>query len=115
MRVSTDGVMMAIRSAVAEQRAATLALDPDRLGAATERLSQALARAQREKVAEVPPESVEVAAITRELKINAELVTRGQAAATRGVQAIGDTAALYGQNGVPLAAAATPARPIAAA
>lgn len=115
MRVAADGVMAAIRAAVAEQRAATLALDPDRLGAANQRLSAALARVQREKAAEVPPESIEVAAITRELRINAELVTRGQAAAARGVQAISETSALYGQDGVPVGAAATSIKPIAAA
>lgn len=115
MLLEADSAMAAVRAAVAEQRAATLALDPQRLGAANERLSAALARVQQEKAAEVPPESIEVAAIARDLKINAELVARGQATASRGVQAISQASALYGQDGAPVAAAATSIRPIAAA
>ena len=106
--------MATIRAAVAEQRAAALALDSDRLSDANQRLSAAIEQAHKEGVAYVPPESVEVASIQRDLMINAEVIARGQAAGTRAVQAITDTATLYGQTGAP-ATGMVAAKPIAAA
>lgn len=115
MSLLPDSTLTTVRAAVAEQRAAALAMDPQRLGTANERLSLALERVQRARAAERPPETFEVAAIQRELKINAELIARGQAAGGRAVQAIAEPAPLYGHNGVPVAAAPMPAKPIAAA
>lgn len=115
MKVGSEAVMASIRAAVAEQRAAALALDPSRLSAASQRLTEALSNARRKGVGEVPPESHEVAAIQRELRVSAEVVQRGQAAASGATQALGDSNALYVQSGAPAPAAPTPAKPIAAA
>lgn len=91
-----------------------MALDSDRLNAANQRLTAAVAQAREQGLAEHPPESIEVASIQRELLVNLEVVSRGQAAGNRAVQAIGESATLYGQSGAP-ATAAVPVKPIAAA
>ena len=114
MRITGEDVMATIRAAVAEQRAAAMALDSDRLNNANQRLSAAVEQARQKGVAEVPPESIEVASIQRDLMVNLEVVSRGQAAGARAVQAVSDTATLYGQSGAP-ATGAVPVKPIAAA
>ena len=111
MKISNDALMASIRAAVADQRAATLAFDSQRLQAANARLDQAWNLAKESmrqgelgdaKANPNPAVATEIRNVQREMGANAELVRQASAANLRALKALmpePEAAAVYGADG----------------
>ena len=90
MRISNEALIATIRGAVADQRAATLAFDADRLAAANSRLDQALSTAQ-DSMGSAPALAIDPALIRqarREMSANGELLHAASAANQRALSSV---------------------------
>lgn len=89
MKISSDIAISAVKTAIAEQRAATLALDAERLSAANARLEVALATVKNlaaAKSTEQPVDMQKVKALQQALSSNAELVQLASGQTTRALE-----------------------------
>ena len=118
-----DALIATIRSAIAEQRTATLALNPQQLSRANANLERALNQASKAHQQAIdsnlqtnPLTLGQGHAIAKELMANAELVSMGQASMQRAIAAMTPKALeapVYNAQGA--AAVTVMSRPIASA
>jgi uncharacterized protein YpuA (DUF1002 family) len=107
MKISSDIAISAVKTAIAEQRAATLALDANRIGAANSRLEAALANVKNlaaSKSTEQPVDTQKIKELQQALSVNAEFVQLAAGQTTRAIQTFESVAprptlALYAADG----------------
>jgi uncharacterized protein YpuA (DUF1002 family) len=107
MKISSDIAISAVKTAIAEQRAATLALDADRISAANTRLEVALEAVKNlsaTKSTEQPLDTQKMKELQQALNVNAELIRSAAGQTTRAIQtfataASSPTPTLYAADG----------------
>jgi flagellar biosynthesis/type III secretory pathway chaperone len=107
MKISSDIVISAVKTAIAEQRAATLALDADRISAANTRLEVAFSAVKNlsaTKSTEQPLDTQTIRQLQQALSVNAEFIQLASGQNTRALQtfaaaAPSSTPTLYAADG----------------
>ncbi len=95
MKISSDIAISAVKTAIAEQRAATWALDPERIGAANTRLEVALSAVKNlsaTKSTEQPLDTRQIKELQQALSVNAEFIQLASAQNTRALQTFAQAA-----------------------
>jgi hypothetical protein len=89
MKISSDTAIFAVKTAIAEQRAATLALDAERIGTANTRLEVALTAVKNlaaTKSTEQPLDHRQIQELQQMLSVNAEFIQMAAGQTTRAIQ-----------------------------
>jgi uncharacterized protein YpuA (DUF1002 family) len=107
MKIASDIAISAVQTAIAEQRAATLALDAERIGTANTRLEVAITAVKNlvaAKSTQQPLDHQKIKELQQALSVNAEFIQIAAGQTTRAIQTLSaaappSTPTLYAADG----------------